>query len=68
MALMIQVEVFWIMMPCNVVVGYQRFRDPYCILLQGILPQNYMASQPRGPQLATCHLFCRHLCSHYNVP
>jgi hypothetical protein len=28
-AVMIQVEVFWIVTPCSVVVGYQRFRGPF---------------------------------------
>jgi len=27
-AVRIQVEVFWVMMPCSVAVGYQRFRGP----------------------------------------
>jgi hypothetical protein len=29
-----QVEVFWVMAPCTVVVGYQRFGGPCCFLLQ----------------------------------
>jgi hypothetical protein len=33
-AVMFQVEVFWIMTPCNVVVGYQRFGGPWCLHLQ----------------------------------
>jgi len=28
-------SVFWIVMPCSVVVGYQRFRGPRSIYLQG---------------------------------
>jgi hypothetical protein len=28
-------EDFWVVMLCNVVVGYQRFRGPCCFLLQG---------------------------------
>jgi hypothetical protein len=28
-AVMIQVEVFWVMMLCSVAVGYQRFEGPY---------------------------------------
>jgi len=31
--LMIEVEVFCVMTPCNVVVGYQRFRGPCCFCL-----------------------------------
>jgi len=30
-----QVEVFWVVMPCNIVVGYQSFRYPCCRHLQG---------------------------------
>jgi len=26
-----QVEVFWIVTPCSVVVGYQHFKCPYCL-------------------------------------
>jgi hypothetical protein len=29
----IQVEVFWVVTPCNVVVGYQRFGGPCCFQL-----------------------------------
>jgi hypothetical protein len=39
-AVKIPVEVFCVVMPCSVVVGYQRFRGPCCLL-----PQNYVASQ-----------------------
>jgi len=28
---MFQVQVFWVVTPCNVVVGYQLFRDPCCL-------------------------------------
>jgi len=30
-----EVVVFCIVMPCSDVVGYQRFRGPYCFCLQG---------------------------------
>jgi hypothetical protein len=33
----IQVEVFWVVTPCSVVVGYQRFRVPCCLHLN---PEN----------------------------
>jgi len=36
-----QVEVFWVVTPCSIVVGYQCFRGP----------QHYTASQPRRSQL-----------------
>jgi hypothetical protein len=32
---MFQVEVFWHVTSCSVVVGYECFRDPYCLHLQG---------------------------------
>jgi hypothetical protein len=35
MAVMIQVEVFCVVMPCSVVVGYHRFRGPCCLHRQG---------------------------------
>jgi hypothetical protein len=35
MAVKIQVEVFWVVMPCSVVAGYQRFGGPCCLHLQG---------------------------------
>jgi hypothetical protein len=31
----VHVEVFWDVTPCSVVVGYQRFRGPWCLHLQG---------------------------------
>jgi len=34
---MLQVKVFWVVMPCNVLVGYQRFRGPCCLHLKGAL-------------------------------
>jgi hypothetical protein len=33
--LSLQVVVFWVVTPCIVVVGYQRFRGPCCLHLQG---------------------------------
>jgi len=63
MAVMFQVEVFWVVTPCSDVAGYQRFRGPCCIHLQGedgssmvpqivgTLPRHYTASQPRRPLL-----------------
>jgi len=30
---MFQVKVFWVVTPCGIVVGYQRFRGPYCLHL-----------------------------------
>jgi hypothetical protein len=55
----IEVEVFWVVTPCHVVVGYHHFGGPYCLYLHPkdggsidlrnvyFLPQNYTASQPR---------------------
>jgi hypothetical protein len=34
-AVMFLVEVFWVVTPCSVVVGYQRFGGPSCLHLQG---------------------------------
>jgi hypothetical protein len=31
----IQVEVFWVVTPCSVVVGYQCFGEPFCLHVQG---------------------------------
>jgi hypothetical protein len=33
-AVTFQVDVFWIVTPCSVVVGYQRFRGPCCLHFQ----------------------------------
>jgi len=61
-AVMFQAEVFWVVTPCNIVVRYQRFGDPYSLQDPqdggsmdlrnvGILPQHYTASQLRRPRL-----------------
>jgi hypothetical protein len=65
---MFEIEVFWVVMPCSVVVGYQRSRGPLLSLIPaihiedggsmnlrniGILPQHYPALRPRRPQLET---------------
>jgi len=34
MAANIQVKVLWVVIPCNVAVGYQHFRGPCCLHLQ----------------------------------
>jgi len=34
-----QAEVFWVVTPCSVVVGYQRFGGPRCLHLQGVAIQ-----------------------------
>jgi len=59
----IQVYVFGVVTPCSVVAGYHCFGGPCCLHLHpdnggskvlrnfSILSHNYMASQPRGPQL-----------------
>jgi len=33
--LLVQVEVFWVVTPCRIVVGHQRFRGLPCLHLQG---------------------------------
>jgi hypothetical protein len=35
MVVMFQVEIFWVVMPCSVVVGCQRFGGPCCLHLHG---------------------------------
>jgi len=35
-AMKIQVEVFWVVTSYSVIVGYQRFKGPYCLHLQGL--------------------------------
>jgi hypothetical protein len=35
MAVKTQVKVFWVVMLCSVAVGYQCFRGPCCLHLQG---------------------------------
>jgi len=48
-----QVEIFWLVMPCSVVEGYQGFRCPCSLHLYpdlwnlDMLPQNYAVSKPR---------------------
>jgi hypothetical protein len=34
-AVKVQVEVFWVVIPCSTAVGYQRFGRPCCLHLQG---------------------------------
>jgi hypothetical protein len=34
MVVKIQVKVFWVVMPCGVVVGYKHFEGPCCFILQ----------------------------------
>jgi len=36
----IQVEVFWVVTPCSVVVGYQRFGEPCCLHLHCMVSQH----------------------------
>jgi len=55
-AVEIQVEVFWVVTACSIVVGYQCHRGPNCLhfhvedggSMAFILPQHYTASQPRS--------------------
>jgi hypothetical protein len=60
-AVTLQVQVFWVVTPCNVVVGYQSFRGPCCLHAHheggsmdlwnfGTLP-HHMESQPRKSRL-----------------
>jgi hypothetical protein len=36
-----QIEVFWVVTPCNVLIRYQRFRGPCCLHLQGEVKHLY---------------------------
>jgi hypothetical protein len=57
-----QVEVFWVVTPCIVVVDYQLFRGPCCLHLYFKVEAawtseiHYTASQPRRPRLETSQL------------
>jgi len=54
-ALIFRVELFWVVSPCSVVLGYQHFTGSCCLHLQGkvglwnngILREMYTVSQPR---------------------
>jgi len=64
-AVKIQVQVFWVVMPCSVAVRYRCFGGPCCFHLGGevkmsearsretfgIVQRHYTASQPRRPGL-----------------
>jgi len=62
-AIKIQVEVYWVVTPCSVAVGYHRFEGPCCphftlsfggskvLRNDDILPRNYTASECRRPRL-----------------
>jgi hypothetical protein len=43
-----QVEVFWVVTPCSVVVGYQRFRGSCCRHLHGPLERWYPTTTLHG--------------------
>jgi len=54
MVVKIQVKVFWVVMLCSVVVGYQHFGGPCCLHLQGetLIPQqNTSVSNPKDLDL-----------------
>jgi len=45
MVVKIHIAVFWIMSPCNDMVGYQCFGEPCCPHFHiGILPYHYLVS------------------------
>jgi hypothetical protein len=44
-----QVYVFWVVTPCSIVVGYQRFKCPYCLQIQCVpLKCWYPTTTPQG--------------------
>jgi hypothetical protein len=60
-AVKIQVEVFWVLTPCVVMVGYQRFRGPCCLHLQGqeILASYHNTTWRHNPE---DHVLKKNLC------
>jgi hypothetical protein len=38
-------EVFWVITPCSIVLGYQRFGRRCCLHLQGVLEPNFVKSK-----------------------
>jgi hypothetical protein len=48
-AVKIQVQVFWVVTPCNDVVGYQRFRNPCCLHLQGMMAKKIVFTPEPNP-------------------
>jgi len=46
----IQVEVFWVVMLCSVVVGYQCFRGQSCLQLQGEVTRMAKSDTDIGPE------------------
>jgi hypothetical protein len=65
----VQVEAFWVVIPCSVVVGYQRSGGPLhpedggSRVLRNIriLPQHYAASRPRRPRLESSQPWKSHI-------
>jgi len=49
MAVKIQVEVFWVVMPCSVVVGHRRFGGPCCLHLQ-VLVNYHNSTRRQNPE------------------
>jgi hypothetical protein len=45
----IQVDFFWVVTPCSVVVGYQRFGGPCCLHLQGEVISYHNAARCHNP-------------------
>jgi hypothetical protein len=59
----IQVEFFWIVTPCSVMVGYQRFRAPCCLHVQGevtksaLEPRTRIFTAVKTSNLTNCYMF-----------
>jgi hypothetical protein len=60
---MFQVEVFWVVTPCSVVVGYQRFRGPCCLHLWVVTPSSVMVGYQRFRGPGYLHIWVVTLCS-----
>jgi len=50
--LLIQVEFFWVVTPCNFVVGYQHFRGSCCLHLQVVTLYSDVVGYQRFQELA----------------
>jgi hypothetical protein len=50
------VTVYWVVMPCSDVVGYQRFGQSYCLHLQVVTPCSDVVGYQRFGQSSCLHL------------
>jgi hypothetical protein len=62
-----QVEIFWVVTPCSVVVGYQHFRSPCSFHLQVVMPCSVVVGYQRFRSPCCLHLQSRQKTSAWNV-